>query len=91
MKFDLLLETVAKDCIDSNQRRTSETEPTEFTTEQNEKYRKLDPEGKFWGGYAYIEEDSDGEVVGFIRLYSPRGSSKWVFTQKDGKLTVDSV
>ena len=57
----------------------------EFTPEQNERYRALDPEGEFWGGYAYLREDG----YGFIRLYSPEGSAKWCFWEEDGKVVVD--
>ena len=94
LSFDKLLETIAKDCIEDNRIRQQGEDgqylidQPEFTAEECKRYRELDPDGKFWGGYAYIDPE-DEEVSGFIRLYSPLGSAKWCFFFKDGELVVD--
>ena len=84
MTFDDLLKAIAEDCVKDDRRSPSE----DFTSEQMEKYRKLAP-GEFWGGYAYLDVFGvpDGELCGFIRLYSPQGSGKWCFTVKDGEVS----
>ena len=81
---DNVLQAIANDCI--QEKRVRLDDPLEFTPEQNERYRALDPEGEFWGGYAYLD---DFKMSGFIRLYSPQGSAKWCFWLSDGKVVVD--
>ena len=87
MRFDALLKVIARDCINNKCKRSDN--PLEFTKEQEQKYKTLDPQNRFWGGYAYLDDTDDGVVSGFIRLYNPYGSTKWSFLSKGGDIEVD--
>jgi hypothetical protein len=88
LSFDDLLVVIAKDCIKNNCRKEVYP-PIEFTKEQYKKYTRLCPKNLFWGGYAYLDETDDENVVtGFIRLYSPQGSAKWCFQKKGDEVEV---
>ena len=85
-----MLTAIANDCVANKMMRTDKHDgfasiqnKFEFTAEQETKYEKICDE--FWGGYAYLQTFS-GEMVGFIRLYSPQGSGKWWFPVKDGRV-----
>ena len=87
-----LLERIAQDCIDDNRviqkDENGKYRIDDFTAEQCQRYMNMSEDGKFWGGYAYIDDEED-EVLGSIRLYSPWGDAKWSFFFKDGKLVTD--
>ena len=87
LSIDKLLEVIARDCIENNQRWVNPEEEhylQEFSVEQNAKYKQLAPTNQFWGGYAYLDENA----AGIIRLYSPQGSAKWIFTLKNEELDI---
>jgi len=90
--FDKLLERIAQDCIDDNRVIQKDEDGKyrfdDFTAEQCQRYMNMSEDGKFWGGYAYLDDEED-EVLGSIRLYSPSGSAKWCFFFKDGELVTD--
>ena len=88
-QYEEVFQAIAKDCFDNNKvRKNQNPEEFEFTPEQNEEYKKI-MDGDFWGGYAFLDCTHD-LVVGFIRLYSPRGSAKWCFVKAaDGTVKID--
>mgnify|MGYP000014607940 CR=1 FL=1 len=86
-QYEEVFQAIAKDCFDNNKvRKNQNPREFEFTPEQNEEYKKI-VDGNFWGGYAYLDEDL---LFGFIRLYSPMGSAKFVFEKAaDGTVKIE--
>jgi len=94
--LDIVLKKIAKNCIEKNYyRRSDSTEEGYyfFTVEELKDFNNIMKIKKknetLCGGYTFLDE-KDGKE-GMIRLYSHKGqcNPKWSFWMEDGKLKVD--